>query len=84
MKKFISITEQDEGKRVVDTTGETVGVVAEVRDGTAYVDPDASLTDKLAAKLGWGDRDEDTYPVTTADIDTVTDDEIRLNRMERR
>ncbi|EJN60953.1 bacterio-opsin activator domain-containing protein [Halogranum rubrum] len=38
------VTEDDEGKRVVDSHGETVGMVSEVKNGTAYVDPDPGIT----------------------------------------
>jgi len=73
------IREGDEGKAVV-RGDDKVGIVTEVRAGTAYVDPDPGLTDKLKAELGWADAGEDTYPLQEAAIDTVTDDEIRLKR----
>ena len=72
------VTESDEGKRVVDSHGETIGMVSEIKNGTAYVDPDPSITDKIRSKLGWGDADKDDYPLKADRIDTVTDDEIRL------
>lgn len=72
------ITESDEGKSVVreDTT---VGIVAAVEHGTAYVEPDPGLTDKLMSQLGWKDIDEDTFPLQEDEIEDVTDDEIRLH-----
>lgn len=72
-----TITDADEGKSVVheDTT---VGIVATVEHGTAYVDPDPGLTDQVKAELGWADIDEDTYPLQEQAITDVTDDEIRL------
>ena len=72
------VTEDDEGKRVVDSHGETVGMVSEVKNGTAYVDPDPGITDTIRSKLGWGNADEDDYALKASRIDTVTDDEIRL------
>lgn len=74
---MVQFSEDDEGKSVV-VDGDTVGIVSEVEHGTAYVDPDTGITDKLKAKLDWGDRDEDTYPLQEQAVDTVTDDEIRL------
>lgn len=74
------LTEDDEGKRVVSTDGEKIGMVAEVRSGTAYVDPDPGMFDQIKAKLNWGDVDEDTYPLNADDVAEVTDDEIRLRR----
>jgi hypothetical protein len=76
----INITDDDEGKQVVAGDGDTVGIVADVEHGTAYVDPDPGLTEKLKTKLGWGERDEDTYPLQEEAVESVTDDEIRLRR----
>ena len=71
-----TITEDVEGKPVVHD-GETVGIVTEVENGTAFVEPDPGLTEKLRGKLGWSD-DEDAYPLQEAAVDRITDDEIRL------
>ncbi|WP_458188357.1 PRC-barrel domain containing protein [Haladaptatus sp. NG-WS-4] len=73
------ITDDDEGKKVVDQNGDEVGIVSDVEHGTAYVEPDPGLTDKVKSKLGWGDRDEDTYPLQEEAISSVTDDQIRLD-----
>ncbi|KZN23759.1 hypothetical protein A4G99_12920 [Haladaptatus sp. R4] len=72
------ITDDDEGKKVVDNSGDQVGIVSDVQHGTAHVDPDPGITDKVKSKLGWGDRDEDTYPLQEEMVSSVTDDEIRL------
>ncbi len=73
------LTEKDEGKKIVDSNGEQIGIVSGVRGGTAYVDPDPGLTDSLKSRLGWGDVNQDDYPLNADQIDTVTDDEIRLS-----
>lgn len=73
-----TITEDDEGKPVV-ADGEQIGIIADVEHGTAHVDPDPGMTDKLMSKLGWGDIDEDTYPLQEQNIEAVTDDEIQLS-----
>lgn len=72
-----TITDDDEGKNVV-IDGEQVGIVSEVRGGRAYVEPDPSMTDSIKSKLGWGEANEDTYPISDDTISEVTDDEIRL------
>ena len=72
----VSITEDAEGKPVVHD-GETVGIVTEVEHGTAYVEPDPGLTEKIRGKLGWAD-DEETYPLQEAAVEAITDDEVRL------
>lgn len=71
-------TGDDEGKTVVDATGEEIGVVTEVEAGRAYVDPHPSLTEKVMAKLGWGEADEEDYAVEPSQIARVTDDEVEL------
>jgi hypothetical protein len=77
-----NFTEDDEGKKVVDEAGEEVGVVASVEHGTVHVEPDPGITDTISAKLGWGDRDEDTYPLQEESVESVTDDEIRLGSLD--
>lgn len=73
-----NLTEEDEGKKVVDSSGDEIGIVSGVRGGTAYVDPDPDLTENIKSRLGWGDVDQDDYPLDDSQIETVTDDEIRL------
>lgn len=73
-----AFTDDDEGKTVINDDGENVGIVSDVEHGTAYVDPDPGLTDKVMAKLGWDERDEETYPLQEESVESVTDDEIRL------
>lgn len=75
-----SLTEDDEGKSVVTADGETVGMVTEVRENTAYVDPEPGMFDRIKAKLDWSDSGEDAYPVGADAIEEITDDELRLRR----
>lgn len=75
----VQITDDDVGKEVVESDGDTVGLVSGIRHGTAYVDPDPGLATKLKTKLGWEDIDEEEgYPLQEAKIDTITDEEVRL------
>lgn len=74
------VTDDDEGKSVVDSSGKKIGMVTEVRDGTAFVDADPGITDTIRSKLGWGDADKDDYALQEDRIDTITDDEVRLKR----
>lgn len=73
-----NITPDDEGKKVVNNHGDEVGMVNRVEGDEAFVKPDAGLTDSIRTKLGWEDRDDDEYRLSTDHIHTVTDDEIRL------
>lgn len=77
-----TFTDDDEGKTVVNDDGEDVGIVADVEHGTAYVDPDPGITDRITSKLGWDERDEDTYPLQEESVASVTDDEIHLGATE--
>lgn len=72
------VADDDEGKAVVDSSGRKIGMVTEVRSGTAYVDADPGLNDSVRSKLGWGHASEDDYALEENRIATITDDEIRL------
>lgn len=74
---MVSITESDEGKRVVHGD-DAIGLVIDVKDGDAYVNPNPGITDTLKAKLGWADADEDTFQLQGVQIERVTDDAIHL------
>lgn len=76
-----SVTDDEEGKRVVNADGDDIGIVATVRDGRAYVDAEPVVTDAVMAKLGWRDVEDDTYPLDPDDVAEITDDEIRLRRL---
>lgn len=78
MSESFSFSERDEGKRVVDASGEEIGIVADVRNGMAFIDSDPSLTDTVMSKPGWKEADKETYPLEAANIEAITDDEIRL------
>lgn len=73
-----NVTNDDEGKRVVNFNGDKVGVVSGVDGDEAHVAPDAGLSDSIRSKLGWNDMDEDNYVLSSDRIQTVTNDEIRL------
>lgn len=73
-----TLTNDETGKDVVDEQGNKIGIVSNVRDGTLHVTPDPDITDKIRAKLGWGDADEDAYTIEERRVGTVTDDEVRL------
>jgi hypothetical protein len=81
MESNTTFTESDEGKTVVNQNSETVGRVVEVDGNRAYVDPDPSVTDAVMSKLGWGSRDEESYPLDPDSVASITDDEVRLNSL---
>lgn len=72
------ISSDERAKRVIDSAGNEIGIVEDVDDGTAYVDPDSDIHGELKTKLGWGDDTQSQYPLRNDAIDTITDEEIRL------
>lgn len=76
-----NLTEADEGKKVVDSDGNKIGMITGFRGGRAYVDPDPDLTDSIRSTLGWTEVDEEDYPLSEDRVETITDDEVRLGRM---
>lgn len=72
-------SDDDEGKSVVNADGEEVGIITTVEHGTAHVNPDPGITDKIMSTLGWSDQDEDTYPLQEESVEAITDDEVRLS-----
>lgn len=78
----VAVDASAQGKTVVDQTGEEVGIVSEVKTGTLYVDPHPSMTDKIRAKLDWGDMDENSYPLEADRIDEITENNVRIRDHE--
>lgn len=74
------LTEDDVAKHVIAGDGQEIGIVDEVEDGTAYVDPDRDMASQLKSKLGWSATHEDTYPLRNDAIAEVDDEEIRLSQ----
>ncbi|GAA0298102.1 hypothetical protein [Halarchaeum salinum] len=74
-----TLTSEDEGKILVDVEGEELGVVTEVESNTAWVDPDPGLGEAVLAAFGWTEKNEDDYTIAGDLVDTVTDEEIRVD-----
>lgn len=67
-------TGDETGATVVDTDGRKIGMVTDVEGDTMYVDPHASLTEKVMAALNWGDHDAEDYPVLPEFVDDIDRD----------
>jgi len=78
MSSRTTLDKSDEGKEIVDSEGDTVGMVAEVEGSIAHVTPDPGITDKVRTKLGWDTKDQDTFVLESDSIQMVTDDEVHL------
>lgn len=70
----------DEGKFLMDTEGEQIGVVTEVdaADQTAFVEPDPSIAEAMIQGFGFGAADNDDITVPAEAVATVTDSELRV------
>ncbi|WP_232688474.1 PRC-barrel domain containing protein [Halobacterium zhouii] len=77
----VSFDDEDVGKTVVNDDGEEIGLVVEIRHGTAYVEPDPDGFDKVKSKLGWEDTDEEAYPLQDGQVALMTEDEIHLGEL---
>lgn len=75
----LELEDDDVGKPVVVPSGDEIGMVTEVEEHTAYVDPHPGMTERIMAKLGWGDHDSDDLPLEADRIAGITDDEVRLS-----
>ncbi|MBX0294911.1 PRC-barrel domain containing protein [Haloarcula nitratireducens] len=74
----VTFTDDDEGKEVVDASGNTLGLVTEIEDDTAFVDPDPGLTETVKADLGRADADSDEYTVKQDAVETKADEKLHL------
>lgn len=78
-----NLTVDDEGKPIVNTNGQEIGVVRDVEAGVAYVEPGPEMTDSIKSRLH-RDRDVadgmETFQLDEEYIDEITGDEIRLQR----
>lgn len=75
-----NLEESVQGKRVISADGDEIGVVSGVRNGTAFVDPDPGITEKIQSMLNWDEIEEDDYPLPDGAIERVEEDEVVLRR----
>lgn len=80
MRDHVTLSEEDEGKVVLNAAGDTVGRVTSVEDQQARVDPDPGLADSIRTKLGWGDDEGEGYVLDASSIESVSDDAVHLSR----
>jgi hypothetical protein len=71
-----TFTDDDEGKEVVNESGDEIGVVEAVEDGSAHVNPNPDILDSVSSKLGWGEADEDTYRLDDGRVERITENQV--------
>lgn len=64
----------DQGKDVVDTGGQEIGMVADVEGDTMHVDPHPSVTESIKSKLGAGTKGGGAFPVSPEFVERIGDD----------
>lgn len=73
------VTDEDEGKFLVDATGEQIGIVTGVEENVAYVEPDPGVSEAVLQGFGFGSTDEDDIEVPGDSVETVTDKQVRVS-----
>ncbi|WP_226022035.1 hypothetical protein [Halomicrobium salinisoli] len=78
---MVVLSDDDEGKYLVDATGEQFGIVSEVDEaaGVAYVDPDPGIVESISETFGHGDAESDDIRVPQESVANVTDDELQVD-----
>jgi sporulation protein YlmC with PRC-barrel domain len=80
MASQTKLNESDEGKRVINNSGDKVGRLVDVESGVGYVDPDPGVTDTVKSKLGWMDKTEtDSFRLDATRVSNITENKIRLD-----
>lgn len=69
----------DQGKDVVDTHGEDLGIVSDVDGETLYVEPDPSLLESVMSTLHWREGDRDEMKIPGDRVLRIDDDEVVLD-----
>ena len=79
-----TLTQDDEGKRVVGPDGEVLGTINKVDQGVAHVEPDAGDYESVKRYLNWEDSAADDYTFQETAVEEVTADEIVLRESSER
>lgn len=66
----------DEGKEVVSTDYQHIGMVSEVQGNTLYVAPNTSLPQRTRRKLDWDAHRKRDHPISTQYIKEINEEVI--------
>lgn len=75
---MVEFSETDEEKVVLDSERREIGVVEDVRNGSAFVRPLADLEAPVRTELGWHGDDREVYRLQDGRVESVTNDEVWL------
>lgn len=72
------LTESDVGKRVVTENDEEIGMITDVADDAAAVDPAPDLTERLKTKLGResAETEDETHRIQEESVSAISDDRV--------
>lgn len=68
----------DEGTTVVNTDGDEIGTIDEIRGNRAYVKPESGLTQRIRDRLDWDDENKDRYVLNPSRVDIFAGNKARL------
>lgn len=71
---------EDEGKSVMTADGDMVGTIESISGSTAHVRPHDDLSRSTRRRLGWSEEGENSYELEHSNVDSITDDGVRLKR----
>jgi hypothetical protein len=77
---MLNLTERDEGKKVVDQTGERIGIITEIESGKAYVDPEPVVPQPIKRKLDWEGAETAQQELKNSMVHSITDSKVRIRR----
>lgn len=77
----VGLTVEDEGKDVVDESGDHLGTVNDIEEDAIHVDPDPEITDDRRSEFGWDDRESETHWVENDRIREITVTEVVIFRL---
>ena len=77
---MLTLTEDDEGKRVVGRSGTEVGTITSVDRGRAIVEPDTTVPGRVKRKLRPADTDTEQYVLQNSMVHSITEREVRIRR----
>lgn len=69
---------EDEGKSVMTKDGEIVGTVEKTTNTEIHVKPDSGLSQSIRRRLGWAEKDQETFSVQKSKVQEISDDGIQL------
>ncbi|GEM_PF-1260398 len=72
------LTPADRGKPAVDTDGNRLGTISAIEDDVVHVEPIAGLTERLKARLGWGDTPRQPFSISSDNVASVTGEHVVL------